>query len=53
LKKRAVDVSAYFDRPGASNGLTEAINGRLQDLRCSALGFRKAHQRRTTVRDAD
>ena len=27
LKKRAVDVLAYFDRPGASNGPTEAING--------------------------
>ena len=25
LKKRAVDVLAYFDRPGSSNGPTEAI----------------------------
>lgn len=25
LKKRAVDVLAYFDRPGTSNGPTEAI----------------------------
>jgi transposase len=38
--KRAVDVLAYFDRPGASNGATEAINGRLEHLRGSALGFR-------------
>ena len=40
LKKRAVDVLAYFDRPGVSNGPTEAINGRLEHLRGSALGFR-------------
>jgi transposase len=40
LNKRAVDVLAYFDRPGASNGPTEAINGRLEHLRGSALGFR-------------
>ena len=26
LKKRAGDVLAYFDRPGTSNGPTEAIN---------------------------
>jgi transposase len=26
LKRRAVDVLAYFDRPGTSNGPTEAIN---------------------------
>jgi hypothetical protein len=38
--KRAVDVLAYFDRPGTSNGPTEAINGRLEHLRGSALGFR-------------
>ena len=25
LKKRAADVLAYFDRPGTSNGPTEAI----------------------------
>jgi len=24
---------AYFDRPGTSNGPTEAINGRLENLR--------------------
>ena len=40
LKKRAGDVLAYFDRPGTSNGPTEAINGRLEHLRGSALGFR-------------
>ena len=31
---------AYFDRPGTSNGPTEAINGRLEHLRGTALGFR-------------
>lgn len=40
LKKRATDVLAYFDRPGTSNGSTEALNGRLEHLRGSALGFR-------------
>jgi len=40
LKKRAADVLAYFDRPGTSNGPTEAVNGRLEHLRGSALGFR-------------
>ena len=40
LKKRAADVLAYFDRPGTSKGPTEAINGRLEHLRGSALGFR-------------
>jgi transposase len=40
LKRRAVDMLAYFDRPGTSNGPTEAINGRLEHLRGSALGFR-------------
>lgn len=40
LKKRAADVLAYFDRPGTSNGPTEPINGRLEHLRGSALGFR-------------
>jgi transposase len=40
LKKRAADVLAYFNRPGTSNGPTEAINGRLEHLRGSALGFR-------------
>lgn len=40
LKKRAADVLAYFERPGTSNGPTEAINGRLEHRRGSALGFR-------------
>ncbi|MGO3503552.1 ISL3 family transposase [Brachybacterium tyrofermentans] len=40
LKRRAEDVLAYFDRPGTSNGPTEAINGRLEHLRGTALGFR-------------
>jgi transposase len=40
LKKRGADILAYFDRPGTSNGPTEAINGRLEHLRGSALGFR-------------
>ena len=40
LAKRSADVLAYFDRPGTSNGPTEAINGRLEHLRGSALGFR-------------
>lgn len=40
LKQRAVDVLAFFDLPGTSNGPTEAIDGRLEHLRGSALGFR-------------
>ena len=40
LKRRALDVLAYFDHPGSSNGPTEAINGRLEHLRGLALGFR-------------
>ncbi len=40
LKQRASDVLAFFDRPGTSNGPTEAINGRLEHLRGTALGFR-------------
>jgi hypothetical protein len=40
LKQRVEDVVAYFARPGTSNGPTEAINGRLEHLRGSALGFR-------------
>ena len=40
LNKRAADVLAYFERPGTSNGPTEAINGRLEHLRGTALGFR-------------
>ncbi len=40
LKRRAIDVLNFFDRPGTSNGPTEALNGRLEHLRGSALGFR-------------
>ena len=40
LKQRTADILAFFDRPGTSNGPTEAINGRLEHLRGSALGFR-------------
>ena len=53
MKQRAADILAYFDRPGTSNGPTAAINGRLEHLRGSALGFRKPHQlhRSITARD--
>ena len=40
LNLQVEDVLAYFDRPGTSNGPTEAINGRLEHLRGIALGFR-------------
>lgn len=40
LTKRAADVLAYFERPGTSNGPTEAINDRLEHLRRSTLSFR-------------
>jgi len=40
LARRAADIPAYFDRPGTSNGSTEAINGRREHLRGTALGFR-------------
>jgi len=40
LKQHAADVLAFFDRPGTSNGPTAAINGRLEHLRGSTLGFR-------------
>lgn len=40
LTQRADDILGYFDRPGTSNGPTEAINGRLEHLRGTALGFR-------------
>lgn len=39
LSRRRADVLAYFDHH-ASNGPTEAINGRLEALRRNALGFR-------------
>jgi transposase len=40
LNRRAADIVAFFERPGTSNGPTEAINGRLEHLRGIALGFR-------------
>jgi transposase len=40
LKTRGADTLASFDRPGTTDGPTEAINGRLEHLRGSALGFR-------------
>jgi len=40
LKKRSADVLAYLERPGTSNVPTEAINGRLEHLRGTALGLR-------------
>lgn len=40
LTKRTTDILAYFDHVGSSNGPIEAINGRLEHLRGSALGFR-------------
>jgi transposase len=40
LTRRAADVLAYFDRRRTSNRPTEAINGRLEHLRGTALGFR-------------
>ena len=39
LHRRRADVLAYFDHH-ASNGPTQAINGRLEALRRNALGFR-------------
>jgi transposase len=40
LRKRRADVLAYFDNQHTSNGPCEAINGRLEHLRGTALGFR-------------
>jgi Transposase len=53
LKKRAVDILAYFNRPGTSNGPTEAITGRLERLRGSALGFLGPHQLHHTITTRD
>ena len=44
LKRRSRDILAYFDHPHTSNGPTEAINGRLEHLRGSALGLAQPHQ---------
>jgi transposase len=38
LKRRVVDILAFFDQPGTNNGPTEAINGRLEHLRGRASG---------------
>ena len=40
LAKRRGDILAFFDHNGSSNGPTEAINGRLEHLQGTALGFR-------------
>ena len=40
LKRRARDILAYFNHPHTTGGPTKAINGRLEHLRGSALGFR-------------
>ncbi|NYI40434.1 transposase [Demequina lutea] len=40
LNARSHDILAALDRTGTSNGPTEAINGRLEYLCGSALGFR-------------
>ncbi len=38
--RRAIDLLAFFVRPGTSNGSPEASDGRPGQLRGSALGFR-------------
>ncbi len=40
MQQRVDDILAFFDRPATSNGPTEAISGRLEHPRSSALGFR-------------
>lgn len=40
LTKRRDGVLAFFDHTGSSNGPTEAINGRLEHLRGTVVGFR-------------
>ena len=40
MKRRADDILAYFDHANTSNGPTEAINGRIEHLRGTALDFR-------------
>jgi transposase len=44
LNRRAADMLAYFDGPRTSNGPTEAINGRLEHLRGTALRLPQPHQ---------
>ena len=40
MKQRSGDLLAYFERLGTHNGPTDALNGRLEHLRGTALGFR-------------
>lgn len=40
LKRRAADIPAYLDRPHTTGDPTQTLNGRLEHLRGSALGFR-------------
>lgn len=50
--RRAEEVLASFDRPRTSNGPAEAINGRPEHLRGTALGFRNlAHDIHRSLRD--
>ena len=44
LKRRSRDILAYFNHHHTRNGPTEAINGRLEHLRGTALGLAKPHQ---------
>ena len=39
MNKPRLDILAFFDHPRTSYGPTEAINGRLEHLRGTALGF--------------
>ncbi len=39
LKRRRIDILAYFTHRHSSNGPTEAINGRVETLRGIAMGF--------------
>ena len=48
LHRRRHDVLAHFDHH-ASNGPTEAINGRLEALRRNALGFRNLTRYRSRL----
>ena len=41
LRRPARDTPVYCDRLGTSKGPSEALNGRIEHLRGSALGFRK------------
>ena len=43
LKRRATDILAYFDHPHTTIDPTEAINGRLEHLRGSALRLTQPH----------